>query len=145
MLKQKFIWMLGALIIVALAVCAQDQPQKVIKHVPVKPTSAASGQEMYTSYCAVCHGKDGKGNGPAAEALKVPPTDLTMLSKKNGGKYPALKVTASIRREANTPAHGSAEMPVWGHLFRTMSGGHEGEVQQRVANLSNYIETLQAK
>ncbi len=90
MLKNKFIWMLGALIIVALAVCAQDAPQKVIKHVPVKPTSAASGQEMYNSYCAVCHGKDGKGNGPAAEALKVPPTDLTSLAKNNGGKYPAL-------------------------------------------------------
>ena len=110
MLKQKFIWMLGALIIVTLAVGAQDQPQKVIKHVPVKPTSAASGQEMYTAYCAVCHGKDGTGNGPAAEALKVPPTNLTSLAKNNGGKYPSLKVAASIRGESQTPAHGTADL-----------------------------------
>ena len=79
MLKQKFIWMLGALILVALAMYAQDQPSKVIKHVPIKSTSPASGQEMYTAYCAVCHGTDGKGKGPALEALKVPPTDLTTL------------------------------------------------------------------
>jgi len=143
--NRKFIWMLGALIALALAVGAQEQPQKVIKHVPVKPTSAASGQEMYVAYCAVCHGKDGRGGGPAAEALKVPPTNLSSLTRTNGGKYPAMKVSASIRGEANTPAHGSAEMPIWGHLFRSMSGGHEGEVQQRVANLTNYIETLQVK
>ena len=145
MLKQKFLWMLGILAIAAMALGAQEQPQKVIKHVPVKATSPASGQEMYTSYCAVCHGKDGKGKGPAAEALKVPPTDLTSLAKSNGGKYPALKVAAAIRGDSTTPAHGTAEMPVWGHLFHSMSGGHDAEVQQRVANLSEYIEGLQAK
>ena len=67
-------------------------PKKTIQHVPMKPTSPVSGKEMYTNYCAVCHGTEGKGNGPAAEALKTPPSDLTVLSKKNGGKYPALKV-----------------------------------------------------
>ena len=97
------------------------------------------------AYCAVCHGTDGKGGGPAASALKVPPTDLTVLSKNNGGKYPALKVSASIRGESATPAHGSKEMPVWGTLFWSMSQGHEGEVQERVTNLTHYIETLQVK
>jgi mono/diheme cytochrome c family protein len=101
---------------------------------------------MYTSYCAVCHGTDGKGGGPAASALKTPPADLTMLSKNNGGKYPALKVTSTIRGgPSNLPAHGSKEMPVWGPLFWGMSNGHEAEVQQRVTNLTHYIETLQAK
>jgi mono/diheme cytochrome c family protein len=131
--------------VLALTMGAQEQPKTTIKHVPIKPTSAASGQEMYKTYCAVCHGTDGKGGGPAAEALKTPPTDLTMMSKNNGGKYPGLKVAATIRGEANLPAHGSKEMPVWGKLFWTMSGGHEAEVQQRVTNLNNYIESLQAK
>jgi len=137
--------MFAGLIALALAVGAQEEPQKTIKHVPVKPTSAASGQEMYTSYCAVCHGKDGKGNGPAAEALKARPTNLTALTINNGGKFPSMKVASSIRGESATPAHGTAEMPIWGHLFRSMSGGHESEVQQRVANLTGYIETMQAK
>jgi hypothetical protein len=56
-----------------------------------------------------------------------------------------MKVAATIRGEASTPAHGSKEMPVWGTLFWDLSGGHEGEVQQRVANLSKYIESLQGK
>jgi mono/diheme cytochrome c family protein len=124
---------------------SQDQSGKVIKHVPVKVTSAASGREMYGSYCAVCHGTEGKGDGPAASALKVPPTNLTTLSQGNGGKFPSLKVSSAIRGDANVPAHGSKDMPVWGSLFRDMSQGHEGEVQQRVNNLTQYIESLQEK
>lgn len=123
----------------------QDQTKTTIQHVTVKPTSPASGKEMYTSYCAVCHGTDGKGGGPAASALKTPPADLTQLSKNNGGKFPALKVSSILRGTSDLPAHGSKEMPVWGPLFRSMSGGHESEVQQRLANLTQYVETLQAK
>ena len=149
MFMKKVIWMFAALIVLTYTVAAQDQtqsqPSKVIQHVPVKQTSAASGKEMYNTYCAVCHGTDGKGGGPAASALKVPPTDLTQLAKNNGGKYPALKVTSAIRGESDHPAHGSKDMPVWGSLFLNMSHGHEGEVQQRVANLTKYIESLQAK
>jgi cytochrome c len=141
--------MFTALIVCACTVAAQDQtqgqPEKAIKHVPIKSTSPVSGKDMYTAYCAVCHGTDGKGGGPAASALKIPPTDLTLLSKNNGGKYPALKVAASIRGESALPAHGSKDMPVWGALFWSMSGGHESEVQQRTANLTQYIESLQAK
>jgi mono/diheme cytochrome c family protein len=136
---------LAAVIAVAIITLAQDQPKTKIKHVPIKPTSAASGQEMYKSYCASCHGIDAKGNGPAAEALKVPPTDLTMLAAKNGGKYPALKVAASLRGEETLPAHGTKEMPIWGNLFWSISGGHQAEVQQRIANLNTYLESLQKK
>jgi mono/diheme cytochrome c family protein len=142
---KKFILVLPALIVLTCMATAQDQTKTTIKHVPAKATSAASGKEMYTSYCAVCHGTDGKGGGPAASALKTPPADLTVLSKNNGGKFPALKVTSAIRGTNDLPAHGSKEMPVWGPLFWGMSNGHEAEVQQRVANLAKYIESLQAK
>jgi len=145
----KLIWIFTALIVFACAAAAQDQtqsqPETGIKHVPIKSTSPVSGKEMYTAYCAVCHGTDGKGGGPAASALKVPPTNLTLLSKNNGGKFPSLKVTASVHGESALPAHGSKEMPIWGSLFWNMSGGRQSEVQQRVANLTKYIETLQAK
>lgn len=128
-----------------LTLGAQEQPSKTIRQVPAKPTSAASGKEMYNSYCAVCHGTEGKGNGPAADALKTPPADLTALSKDNGGKYPALKVSAAIRGDTNVPAHGNREMPVWGRVFESISGGHESEIVQRIANLNHYVESLQAK
>ena len=148
---RKILWITAALAAFALALMAQNQPQaasssqKVIKHVPIQQTSAASGEEMYASYCASCHGKEGKGNGPAAEALKVPPSDLTTLAKNNGGKYPALRVSSIIRGEDVLAAHGSREMPIWGKLFWSISGGSDAEVLQRVANLNHHIETLQAK
>ncbi len=100
---------------------------------------------MFKSYCAVCHGVDGKGNGPAATAMKTPPTDLTALAKGAGGQYPASHVAAVIRGQAITPSHGSQDMPVWGPLFSSISQGHEAQVQQRITNLVNHIETLQAK
>jgi mono/diheme cytochrome c family protein len=138
-------WMVLAVVIAMAMMASAQEPKKEIKHVPIKPTSAASGPEMYKTYCAVCHGTDAKGNGPAADALKVPPTDLTALASKNGGKYPTMKVSAIISGEDVLAAHGSKDMPIWGHLFWSMSRGHDAEVQQRVANLNKYIESLQKK
>ena len=128
----------------AVASAQQDQPTKVERGTaPI--TSAASGQEMFMNYCASCHGRSGRGDGPAAGALKVAPANLTELAKKNGGKYPAMRVTTVLSGQANLAAHGNTEMPVWGAVFRKMSGGHEAEVQQRIANLNHYIESLQVK
>jgi len=151
MFARKQYWIAAVLLVFAIFAMAQqaqqpaETPEKVIKHVPLKATSAASGHEMFKNYCAVCHGPDAKGNGPAASALKIPPTDLTALAQKAGGKYPALHVTSVIRGEAELPAHGSKDMPVWGPLFFRLSQGHEGEVQQRIANLNQYIEGMQQK
>lgn len=36
-----------------------------------------SGADLYGKHCAACHGKQGKGNGPAAVALTPRPSDLT--------------------------------------------------------------------
>jgi mono/diheme cytochrome c family protein len=144
MSARKFVVTVAVLVASAVLVMAQGQAP-VVKHVPIKPTNPASGQEMFKNYCAVCHGQDAKGNGPAASAMKVPPTDLTALAQKNGGKYPAMHVSSVVRGEADLPAHGSKDMPVWGPLFLRLSQGHEPEVQQRIANLNQYIESLQAK
>ena len=145
MRARKSLWIVLAVVFTMVVMASAQESKKEIKHVPITPVSPASGQEMYKTYCAVCHGTDGKGNGPAADALKVPPTDLTTLAAKNGGKYPALRVSAVISGEETLPAHGSKDMPIWGHLFRSMSGGHQSEVQQRVTNLNKYIESLQKK
>jgi mono/diheme cytochrome c family protein len=136
-------------IVIAIAamvmIVSAQEPAKEIKHVPIKATSAASGSEMFKTYCAVCHGTDAKGNGPAASALKVPPSDLTLLAQKNNGKYPDMKVSAILRGDEVLAAHGSKDMPVWGKLFWSLSGGHEAEVQQRVANLNTYVASVQQK
>jgi len=125
-----------------LAAFAESQ-QTQIKHVTVKPTSPASAQEMYTAYCAVCHGKDGRGNGPAAEALKVAPPDLTILARKNQNNYPYDRVRSAIVGDFRLSRDGAKEMPGWGELFWGMSQGHSSEVQLRVNNLDKYIESMQ--
>jgi len=129
----------------AAAQQAPAQTVPTVKRVPISDAPSNSGKEMFNSYCAVCHGKDGKGNGPAAPAMKTSPTDLTLLAQKDGGKYPAAHVAAVIKGQAMTPSHGSQDMPVWGPLFSSISQGHESQVQQRITNLVAYIETLQAK
>ena len=140
-----FIAILTILSAIAVAQAAPASSTPQVKHVPIGNAPSNSGQEMFKSYCAVCHGVDAKGNGPAASAMKTPPTDLTALAKKENGQYPAAHVAAVIRGQATTPSHGSQDMPVWGRLFSSISQGHEGQVQQRVTNLVNYIETLQTK
>ena len=127
----------------AVAVAQNAAPE--VKHVPITNVPSSSGPEMFKSYCAVCHGVDGKGNGPAAGAMKVQPTDLTALAQKNGGKYPAAHVATVIRGQADLPAHGNEDMPVWGRLFSSISQGHDSQVQQRVSNLVDYIDKLQVK
>jgi len=129
----------------ALGQAAPAESTPALKHVPITNAPSNSGKQMFNSYCAVCHGTDAKGNGPAASALKTPPTDLTTLAQKNGGKYPAPHVAAVIRGQATTPSHGSQDMPVWGPLFSSISQGHEAQVQQRITNLVAYIESEQAK
>ena len=125
---------------------AQAQEKKTeVKKVPAPMTSPASGKQMFTSYCASCHGEKGKGDGPAAGALKTPPADLTVLAKNNGGKFPADRVASILRGQASVTAHGNRDMPVWGPVFWQMSHGHETEVQQRIVNLTHYLESLQEK
>lgn len=137
---------LAASLFAALILVITSFAQKpTIEKKTAPQTSPASGAEMYTSYCATCHGKTGKGDGPAAPALKVTPTDLTMLSHRNGGKFPAASVKQTIAGDANLPAHGSKEMPVWGPVFRSLSHGDQALVQLRINNLVNYIESLQVK
>jgi mono/diheme cytochrome c family protein len=107
-------------------------------------TDPSSGKEMYTAYCASCHGSDGKGNGPAAPALKTPPTDLTQLAAKNGGTFPEAHVAQIIKGDSMTAAHGNKEMPVWGPMFLEM--GHDtAQVQLRISNLTKYLASIQQK
>ena len=144
MLKKSMI-LLGMLVVATSLCLAQtNNPQTpVLKQTPIKHTSAASGKEMYVQYCAPCHGTDAKGNGPAASAMKAPPTDLTQLARKHDGKYPADHVASVLKFGGG--AHGSADMPVWGPLLQSLDKFHDTAVQQRVSNIVTYIESLQVK
>jgi len=129
-----------------IGLCTLGGAQKTnVVAVPAPRTSATSGKEMYLAYCATCHGKEGKGDGPVASALKVPPADLTTLSKRNDGKFPSVQVVNAITGRGGPSAHGSKDMPVWGPVFMTMEHQHESEARLRVANLADYVKSLQQK
>ncbi|HEX4001379.1 MAG TPA: c-type cytochrome [Candidatus Acidoferrales bacterium] len=102
-----------------------------------------TGAELYAQHCAVCHGSDLKGTGPAPYPFRAPP-DLTRLSYRHGGKFPDAYVSRVLRSGVTMPAHGPAEMPVWGDEF---TSNHLGETQvtSRIERLTNYIKSLQAR
>ena len=103
----------------------------------------------YLNSCAVCHGPDGKGDGPLAEELMTRPADLTVLSKKNKGVFPYHRVFAVIDGRYIVPGHGTREMPVWGRQFLEedvkVFGPSGGEIvtTERIHELAGYLESLQ--
>ena len=127
-----------------LAVAMASAQNKTVKTVPLQPTATLEGADSYNQYCAVCHGKDGKGGGPAAEALKKQPSDLTQIARRNNGKFDDLAVQNVINGDNAMPSHGSLDMPVWGELFRSVNGDASSR-RLRVYKLVKYIEQMQAK
>ena len=103
------------------------------------------GPELYKAYCAACHGKDGKGGGPMAASLRIPPPDLTRIAARNGGTFPFLEIQRIISGEQLPPAtHGTREMPVWGPIFSEVSWDQDlGRV--RIYSLAVYLQSIQAK
>lgn len=137
-----------ACLVSALTTSTSQETQTQIKKVSAPTASAASGQEMYMTYCAVCHGTDGKGGGPATPALKDPVPDLTTLAQRHNGKYPATYVASILRFGVQgIPAHGSPDMPIWGPIFRQMgkTPSDKSSETTRIANLNRYLESLQVK
>jgi mono/diheme cytochrome c family protein len=108
-----------------------------------KPTqtsmSSSAGEELYKQHCVVCHGNDLKGNGPFPEPYRMPP-DLTTLSRRHGGKFPEAYVSKMLHNGVKLPAHGTAEMPVWGAEFEA-KGDDKTQVESRIRNLTNYIKS----
>jgi hypothetical protein len=50
-----------------------------------------------------------------------------------------------LKNGVKTPAHGSAEMPVWGPIFETMNRMDETQVTLRITNLTNYLKSIEKK
>ena len=103
------------------------------------------GPILYRAYCIVCHGPNGKGDGPMSMFLKTTPSDLTRISAKNGGTFPLAKVRRVISGEESLPGgHGTRQMPIWGPIFSQVAWDQDlGRV--RIDNLARYLESLQAK
>lgn len=137
----KYLFCAGILLTVCFCAVAQ---QKTIKTVAPVGARGIDGKSLYNEFCAVCHGPDGKGGGPAADALKTPPSDLTQIARHNGGRFPDTKVMAILKGEQSVTAHGSQEMPTWGKTFNDVSGNLT-VAQGRMHALVDYLQQMQAK
>jgi len=142
MLKRVIVMAAAAGMILAAGYADQSKTSNKVT-IPVEQTNPTDGKQMYSSYCAPCHGADGRGGGPVASVLKSQPTDLTTLSKAHGGKFPDSHVVAVLQFGANVPAHGTAQMPVWGPILGSISHVHTQEKLLRMSNLSRYLQSIQ--
>lgn len=132
--------LVGVAVLTLFAASAQAQPQ--VEKKPIKPVPASDAAGMFQNYCAVCHGKEGKGNGPAASALTKTPADLTRIAARNGGAFPDVRVKRYIEGLDEVPAHGTRDMPMWGDLFRSLS---RDTAQIRIQALSDHLKSMQVK
>lgn len=110
---------------------------------PVRPVEGAN---IYQDYCASCHGPDGRGNGPVSQSLRQAVPDLTRLSSRNGGKFPANHVRSKLMfgGDQPLPARGSKAMPIWGPIFHQIEFDQDlGNV--RLENVTRYVESIQRK
>jgi len=105
--------------------------------------SAQSAADDFVRHCALCHGLDGRGHGPLAEAMKIVPADLTRIAARHKGQFPSAKVADVIRNGGGVLGHGSSAMLAWGLYF---SEKHRPEVgRARIRRLVHYLESLQEK
>ena len=112
------------------------------------------GKQEYQANCAVCHGVSGKGDGPyAADVGMKGVADLTQISRKNHGWFPAAKVYEVIDGRAVVKAHGPRDMPIWGTDYLANAPDPlwvvpydpEAFVRVRILALVDYVSRLQAK
>ncbi len=140
-----------ASLVFAVAALAAAGQEPEVREVPAKWQDVAleDGVDLFRGLCASCHGEDGRGRGPAAEALSAPLPNLRTLAKRNDGLFPRDRVVEAITGENRVVSHGSAEMPIWGPTLTGMRpdwkpARREAFARQRIDNLTAYIHSIQA-
>lgn len=131
------------ILLLLFAVVCAAQGQKASTARPAH--NSIEGPKIFQNHCAACHGADGRGHGPASVALKTPVPDLTLISQRNGGKFPFRRIREIIEgTQLATPAHGNREMPIWGPIFHQVERDQDwGEV--RLDAITKYLESIQQK
>ncbi len=88
--------------------------------VSANPPAAYEGRRLYVSYCQLCHGTGGKGDGPLAKAMKISPADLTTTVRSRSDTI-LMKIITGEGRQTITgrDRHNllSEAMPEWEDVF----------------------------
>jgi mono/diheme cytochrome c family protein len=105
-----------------------------------------AGRTLYLRYCASCHGREGRGDGPVAPALGQKPTDLTRMAAAHGGEFPFIAVVEAIDGTRTVRAHGVSEMPIWGDAFQADPASPlEQQIlaSGKILAIARYVRSLQ--
>jgi len=111
------------------------------------------GKQEYVNNCAVCHGMQGRGDGPYAAIVTSKMGDLTRLSSSNGGVFPVSRVYGALDGTRMTRGHGTTAMPIWGNIYKVKAAEYymdipydqEAFVRARILALIDYLARLQEK
>ena len=96
------------------------------------PPAAYEGRRLYVSYCQLCHGVDGKGEGPLAKAMDIRPADLTTTVRSRSDTILTKIITGEGRQTiTGRDRHNllSEAMPEWKDVF------DESQVEALIAYL----------
>jgi mono/diheme cytochrome c family protein len=113
---------------------------------PVQQDAVRTGQQLYRTHCASCHGPTGRGDGPLAEFLTVRPANLTGIAARNRGVFPTDVVSRIVDGRRVLKTHGDSAMPVWGDVF-SMSGNPDADkaAAEKIRAVVSHVESLQQR
>lgn len=147
---KKLLTILGTAVSLALAGIAFGEVVIKEKELDWSQVKDFDGATLFDNLCAVCHGVDGKGGGPAAPALAMTTPDLTALSAANGGVFPRQAVEDAINGKRRVVAHGSVDMPIWGELLVELRpdwtlSHRKAFMNDRIDRMTAHIESIQGQ
>ena len=107
--------------------------------------AAPSSAQNFATHCASCHGVRGDGTGPVAGVISGAIPNLTTISLRHGGEFPADQVASYIDGRSLPPVHGSRTMPVWGTVFDATARlvVDADSAGPRVADVVEYLRSIQ--
>jgi len=128
----------GLALLATLLLAAEERPAP-------DEESVARGRFLYRVYCLNCHGEAGLGDGVSAPLLKIEPSDLTRLARRNEGEFPFDRIYRVIDGREEVRGHGSRRMPIWGLSFQELDidMNQEDEVRGKILNVIDYLQSIQ--
>ncbi len=96
---------------------------------PVLAADLGATRKEFVRFCSKCHGSEGKGDGPQADALSTKPRDLTDCARMRGTNDETL---FSAIKDGGEAVHLSKDMPAW----------KEGMDDEEIHDLVAYVRSL---
>ena len=105
-----------------------------------------TGAQIFAASCAACHGADAHGNGPVSPFLNVRVPDLTAITIRHGGEFPADQIFQFIDGQGQEHPDETRHMPIWGYEFYGDSDDDavaHRQASEKIDRVVDYLKSLQ--